>query len=165
MGSYLSIHRLTLVGLLILGLSASACTGPNPHVKVIGVGQARAPSVAERSQVLLVFVEVVNPTRRDLRISRLEYTLSADSWFETSGKVSLARDVGAGSSAVVEIAVPLERVRDMPRGAAYNLEGKLFAREERYERSWKVAVKGALADQGTGTAMGRARVRIADLED
>ena len=66
------------------------------------MSQARATSPK-----VLVYMEVVNPTSRDLRLSRLDYRLQADTWFESQGSVQLGRSVGPKSSTVVEIAVPV----------------------------------------------------------
>ncbi|HYU15948.1 MAG TPA: hypothetical protein VEL05_07755 [Candidatus Acidoferrum sp.] len=115
---------------------------------VLGVEQARATQAAPRRS-LVVFVEVVNPTQRDLRLSRLEYRVHADSWFETQGQVRLAREIGAGQSAVVEIPVPVQHASSAHDGAIpYSLEGKLFALEDNIERSWRVAVRGAIGRAG-----------------
>ncbi|HLU65109.1 MAG TPA: hypothetical protein VKZ63_02465, partial [Kofleriaceae bacterium] len=62
---HIGLHaRLTRAALLALLVVAGAigCGGASPSVKVLGVQEARrAPT-----QKLLVFVEVVNPTQRDL---------------------------------------------------------------------------------------------------
>jgi hypothetical protein len=110
-------------------------------VTVLGVEQPH--KTARRS--LLVFVEVVNPSSRDLRLSRLEYKVRADSWFESQGQVRVERDIGAGSSAVVEISVPVQHTGASHAATVpYTLEGKLFALEDKIERSWNVAVRGAI---------------------
>jgi hypothetical protein len=110
-------------------------------VSVLGVQES---SQAAR-QSLVVFVEVVNPTSRALTLSRLEYRVRASSWFESAGKVSLSRQVGAESSTIVEIPVPVSHAAKSDEGVIpYVLEGQLFAHEDRLERSWHVAVKGAL---------------------
>lgn len=134
--------------LLAAGASAaSACATASPRVTVLGVEQAPAPATARHS--LLVFVEVVNPTQRDLHLSRLEYRVRAASWFESAGQVQLAREVGAGESAVVEIPVPMREAGAAQGGSVpYTLEGKLFALEDHVERSWKVQVRGALGRAG-----------------
>ncbi|HLU68409.1 MAG TPA: hypothetical protein VKZ63_19125, partial [Kofleriaceae bacterium] len=81
-------------------------------------------------------------------------------WFESEGAVSLSRQVGAGSSAVVEIPVPVTHPADGDGTIPYTLEGKLFAREDRMERSWDVAVRGALG-AAAGGAAGPVRVTVA----
>ncbi|HTE52517.1 MAG TPA: hypothetical protein VK698_16810 [Kofleriaceae bacterium] len=137
-------RRLALILALAAAASgATACATASPRVTVLGVEQA--PTAATARHSLLVFVEVVNPTQRDLHLSRLEYRVRATSWFESAGQVELAREVGAGESAVVEIPVPVRHTSASRDGSvAYTLEGKLFALEDHVERSWKVKVRGAL---------------------
>jgi hypothetical protein len=139
MPGYLRRHVPLLA--IALALLVSGCASSSPRVTVLGVEQAHKSP--RRS--LLVFVEVVNPSSRDLRLSRLEYKVRADSWFESQGQVSVERDIGAGSSAVVEISVPVQHADGSQSGnIPYTLEGKLFALEDKIERSWNVAVRGAI---------------------
>jgi hypothetical protein len=155
MPGYLRRH----VSLLAIALTvlASACATSSPRVTVLGVEQAHT---TRRS--LLVFVEVVNPTGRDLRLSRLEYKVRAASWFESSGQVQVERDIGAGSSAVVEIPVPVRQTGESHASSIpYTLEGRLFALEDKIERSWKVAVRGAI---GRNDRSAPVRVTAADAE-
>jgi hypothetical protein len=156
MPGYLRRH----LPLLAIALAAfvSACATSSPRVTVLGVEQAH--QTPRRS--LLVFVEVVNPSSRDLRLSRLEYRVRADSWFESSGQVEVEREIGAGSSAVVEIPVPVRHAGESHAGSIpYTLEGRLFALENKIERSWKVAVRGAL---GRADRNSPVRVTAADAE-
>jgi hypothetical protein len=155
MPGYLRRH----VSLLAMAAAVlvSACATSSPRVTVLGVEQGR--TTPRRS--LLVFVEVVNPTGRDIRLSRLEYKVHADSWFESAGQVRVERDVGAGSSAVVEIPVPVQHSGTARAGTIpYTLEGKLFALEDKIERSWKVAVRGAI-----GSADRSSPVRVTAVGD
>lgn len=154
------IRRTILAACVALLAAASGCaTGAAPRVNVLGVQETRS---APRSG-LLVFVEVVNPTSRALTLSRLEYQVRAASWFESKGKVALHRDVGANSSTIVEIPVPVERAASAEDGTIpYVLEGKLFAREDRAERSWNVAVKGALGSLQSGERGAPIRVTVVD---
>jgi len=139
-----------------------ACAGTTPpRVNVLGVSQARSSSAAAQRKLLVVFVEVVNPSGHELEFSRLEYDLKSPSWFHTRGNVRLGRSVGAGSTAVIEIPVPINGAQaEVPRGAPYQLHGKLFARGNRMERSWNVQVKGALSKSASNLV----RVQIADAE-
>lgn len=157
MSGYIRLHALAA------GLAAilTACGAHNsPRVNVLGVQESRAAPRAS----LLVFVEVVNPTSRSLTLSRLEYRVRASSWFESAGKVSLSRQVGAESSTIVEIPVPVAHASKSDDGVIpYVLEGKLFAHEDRLERSWNVAVKGALgAAQSDGGQASPIRVTVVD---
>lgn len=136
---------MTLAGLL--GMAACGASS-SPRINVLGVQQTnRAPR-----QTLTVFVEVVNPTGQNIKLSRLEYQVRAARWFETQGEVQLTREIAAESSAVVEIPVPVKSA-----GAAdddqipYTLVGRLFAREGHGERSWSVDVKGALGAMAGGS--------------
>ncbi len=141
---------------LIVALAAvviPGCSQKSPQIHVLGASQTRA--VGPEARNLLVFVEVVNPSSRDLEFSRLDYQVEADSWFSDTGTVMLRRTVGAGSSAVVEIPVPVTADRAAPTGTTVELRGKLFAER----RSWSVRVKGRLGDP---FASGRARIRVAD---
>lgn len=108
-----------------------------------------------------VFVEVHNPTSRNLNLQRMEYRLVADDWFDTKGKVKVQRTIAAGASAVVEILVPMG---DTPRsegmrGVPYTLDARLFAVGDQTERSWRLSAKGALA------ASVRAGVRPVQVAD
>lgn len=128
-------------------------------MNVLGVQETKAAP----QSALLVFVEVVNPTSRALTLSRLEYRVRASSWFESEGKVTLTRQVGAESSAIVEIPVPVQRAASEEDGRIpYVLEGTLFAQEDRAERSWDVAVKGALGSAQTGDRGSPIRVTVVD---
>jgi hypothetical protein len=150
------MRRFALSLLVVAASLGAGCAGSrSPRINVLGVEQAPQ---AQRS--LLVFVEVVNPTGRDLTLSRLEYRVRAERWFESQGQVRLARQIGAQSSAVVEIAVPVERPASADATIPYTLEGKLFALEDRIERSWNVAVRGALGAASVGDP-GRVRVTTA----
>lgn len=163
MSGHIGLH-----GRLVRGAFAVAClaalaagcnSGTRPRVNVLGVQETRA---APRS-ALLVFVEVVNPTSRSLTLSRLEYKVRATSWFESAGQVRITREIGAESSAVVEIPVPVERSTTADDGTIpYVLEGKLFAVEDRAERSWDVAVKGALGSARSGDRGSPIRVTVVD---
>ena len=145
MPGYFRRHVLLLLAAAALATPVLACSTASPRVTVLGVEQARATP----RRALLVFVEVVNPTKRDLRLSRLEYRVRAESWFESQGQVQLAREVGAGQSAVVEIPVPVQHSATAHDGSIpYSLEGKLFALEDHIERSWKVVARGAIGRSG-----------------
>lgn len=146
--------------LALLAIAGGCASGARPRVNVLGVQETRA--AAPRSG-LLVFVEVVNPTSRALTLSRLVYRVRASSWFESAGQVRITRQIGAESSAVVEIPVPVQRAATAEDGAiAYVLEGKLYAEEDRMERSWDVAVKGALGSAQAGDRGAPIRVTVVD---
>lgn len=157
MPGYFDRHVLSLLFTAVLGaLGVSACTAANPRVTVLGVEQSRPAPTAHNE--LLVFVEVVNPTKRDLHLSRLEYRVRAESWFESSGQVQVAREIGAGESAVVEIPVPVRHASASQGSIPYSLEGRLFALEDHIERSWRVAVRGAIGRAGEHSSPTRVTV-------
>jgi hypothetical protein len=139
-------RRIALPFAFTTALILSACSGATPRVTVLGVEQGPAASAPRRS--LLVLVEVVNPTGRGLHLSRLEYQVRATSWFESAGQVQLSREVGAGESAVVEIPVPVGHSAAHEHAIPYTLEGRLFALQNKIERSWRVAVRGAIGRAG-----------------
>lgn len=157
--AYTNLHRILLVAIL----GAGACTTARPGVKVIAMSQARAATTS--GPEVLVYMEVVNPTSRNLRLSRLDYRLSADSWFETRGSVQLGRAVGPKSSTVVEIAVPVRRSGDRDGGVLYKLEGRLFARADHVEHSWAVDAAGEInARKARNRFRVPAAVDVADRE-
>lgn len=159
MTSHLRLHGRLLRAVALAGFVLAGCgASTSPRVNVLGVQQTnRAPR-----QTLTVFVEVVNPTGQSLTLSRLEYRVRAGSWFETQGEVRVTREIGAESSAVVEIPVPVKSASVADDGnIPYTLVGRLFAREDHGERSWKVAVKGALGAMAGGSG---APVRVTIVE-
>jgi hypothetical protein len=156
MSEHIRLHGLAV---LLAGFVAGCAAGSSPRVNVLGVEES---SAAPRAS-LLVFVEVVNPTSRALTLSRLDYKVRASSWFESAGQVRLSREVGAESSTIVEIPVPVDRAATADGGMIpYVLEGRLFAREDRLERSWNVAVKGSLGVAQTGAGGAPIRVTVVD---
>ena len=143
-------------------LLLAACAAPSPQVKVLGVSEATTPPQPARE--LVVFVEVVNPTAHDLRLTRLEYRLKADQWIDSDGHVPITRDVAADSSMVVEIPVP---VRDQGKAAdtevPYTLQGRLFVVDKQMERSWPVEVQGMLK-RGPDGSSHHIRLQVAEAD-
>ena len=130
-------------------LAATACGAGRPEVKLLGASPATADSA---HRVLRVFVEVINPTGRDIELSGMDYTLRAERWFDAAGHIALRRSVTARTSAVVEITVPLTGAPDEVAGVPYRLEGTLFGHSEHVERSWRIRASGALASASEGEA-------------
>jgi hypothetical protein len=132
---------------LLVGLTTAGCAAKAPQLKVLGVGQADSRDSRHdgaRGRMLVVYVEVVNRTDRDLELSKLEYTVAAESWFSSEGAVRLSRVIGPNATAVVEIPVPFQPRADAPLGVAYSLRGKLFAQDSQIERSWSIRSDGTL---------------------
>jgi LEA14-like dessication related protein len=94
-----------------LGPSAGCHTGKSPELRVLGVQQQTRHDV--------VFVQVTNPARHSMRLTKLEYTFAAAGQTVSEGEVPLSREVPAGAAVVVEI--PL----DSPSEAPMTMSGKL----------------------------------------
>jgi hypothetical protein len=141
-------------------LCTAACGSARPQVKVLGATPAATRPATQSppgTGTVVVFVEVVNSTSRELKLSGLEYRLAADTWFESRGRVRLSRAITPGGSAVVEIPVTVSADAHVARaggdgdgGVSYRLEGRLFAVDDRVERSWPVSVQGAFPGPGQG---------------
>jgi hypothetical protein len=148
-----------LLALSISGVFGSACASLGPQVNVIGVS---APSTNADQSSLLMFVEVTNPTQVNLELSRFQYQLEAIDRFSTSGDVSLSRPLNPGGTAVVEVPVKVNPTATAAlSGVPYTLTGRIYAREDRLERSWKVSARGSL---GT-SASNPLRTRVAGSSD
>jgi hypothetical protein len=107
----------------------------------------------------LLFLEVTNPTHVDLELSRIQFELRALPHFATSGDVLLSRPLGPGSTAVVEVPVNVNsNQRSALSGVPYTLTGRIFAREDRLEHSWRVKASGSLDTRGASQPL---RTRIA----
>lgn len=134
--------------LLFFLLASAACVQKSPAVRVLGIKSAPA----QGTRPLKVFIEVENPTKKVLSLSRLEYRLAAPGWFDTRGEVLIERAVAAGGTAVVGLRVPYE---PQGRGASATLvlEARLFAVENRVERSWDLRATGALHQDSRGVRL------------
>jgi LEA14-like dessication related protein len=109
---YLRFACFALVLGLVLGLSVG-CGGKSPDLRVVGVHEEPRHDV--------VFMQVTNPARHTMRLTKLEYTFAADGATISEGEVWLAREVPAGAAVVVEI--PL----DIPLEKPMTMSGKLTA--------------------------------------
>jgi len=101
------------------------CAPKGPEVRVLGVHEARRHEV--------VFVQVTNPARRPMRLTKLEYTFASQGTMVSAGAVPLSREVPAGASVVVE--VPLELAIAGPM----TLSGKLTAELDQIVRIFSVS--------------------------
>ena len=101
------------------------CTPKGPEVRVLGVHEARRHEV--------VFVQVTNPAKRSMRLTKLEYTFAAQGTTVSTGKLALAREVPAGAAVVVE--VPLELAIEGPM----TLRGTLTAELDQIVRTFTVS--------------------------
>lgn len=100
-----------LIALATLGLGAGCHTGKSPELRVLGVQQETRHEV--------VFVQVTNPAKHPMRLTKLAYTFASAGETLSQGEVALAREVPAGAAVVVEI--PLE----VPSEQAMTMSGKL----------------------------------------
>jgi len=114
-----------VLGLSVLCAVAAGChTGRTPELRVLGVHEAPESHV---------FVQVRNPARRPMRLTKLEYTFaSAQGRTVAEGKLPLEREIPAGAVAVVE--VPLDAESSEP----LELTGKLTAELDQYVRTFTV---------------------------
>ena len=147
---------------VLIGLSvAVSCASARPHVNVVAMSQSQGRGTTQGQPEVLVYMEVVNPTGRELQLSRLEYQLSADSWFESQGAVELVRRVAAKSATLVEIAVPVAELEGKSSsGVPYRLRGRLFAKANHVERSWPVDASGEIETRAATFVVSGSSTRI-----
>ncbi|MEO8705735.1 MAG: hypothetical protein ABI867_37230 [Kofleriaceae bacterium] len=120
---------LRLAVVVILLAVGSACTATkSPEMRVIGVTDAPRHEV--------VFVQVTNPAKRPMKLTKLEYVFAASGGSTVSeGELELSRDVPAGAAIVVE--VPL----DAAAGSALTLRGRLTAELDQIVQIFKVSAE------------------------
>jgi len=139
-----SIRTAVLAAVAAATVACSPATGP--QVKVLGVSQRTAPARPSSGRSMVVFLEVLNRAKNPIRLSRLEYSFSADGASRASkGDIALSRAIDGESAAIVE--VPVELLSDLPDGT-FSLRGKLSAVQDRIVRTWNVQAVGSLDDQG-----------------
>lgn len=112
--------------LCAVGLAGCATSG-GPELRVLGVQEAPRREI--------VFVQVTNPARRPMRLTKLEYTFASQGRSVSAGELPLSRDVPAGAAVVVE--VPLDAVE---RGEL-TLSGRLVATVDEIVRSFAVSAQ------------------------
>ena len=146
---------------LVLAATVVACGGSAPHVKVLGMTETQARD-RDASRVMVMFVEVVNPTSTELRLSRLQYQISSSAWFDGTGEITLSRALAPDSAMVVEVPVTMaDRGDDVGNNAIpYQLRGVLYARDQDMERAYRVQSGGTL-DIRRADGEPRVRLRIA----
>jgi hypothetical protein len=121
----------------------AGCAGtPKAPVKVIGVSDAHD---RDATRMLLFFLEVRNPTGRQIQVSQLDYQLEAKPWFVAEGRVRVSRSITAGGSAVIQVPVRLDAKDGADSGVPYVFEGTLRVRSGGGNRHWRVRAKGELA--------------------
>ena len=154
MSSHLIRHGLLLAVVLSAAALSGACaSAPKAPVKVIGVANAHDRDDAGR--MLLFFLEVRNPTSRQITLSQLDYQLEAKPWFVSEGRVRVSRSITAGGSAVIEVPVRLDRGNEDEErkvGVNYTFRGVLRVHSGAVDRDWPVRLNGELATTDTGSA-------------
>ena len=115
--------RLVVAFSLALGVLSGCHTGKTPELRVLGVQDAPASHV---------FVQVTNPARRPMKLTRLEYVFASDGKPVSQGEMRLFREVPAGSAVLVE--VPLEA----DTNTTLTLRGTLTAELDQMVRSFKL---------------------------
>jgi len=132
------LARLPLLLVVAAALVAAACgAAAGPQLKVLGAEKARRHS----SPAMVLYVEVVNPVGRPLRLQKLQYTFAAGDENATRGEVRLERTVAADAAVVVEVPVRLDGIALAP-GDTFTLQGKLFADVDSMQRTFSVATTG-----------------------
>ncbi|MCX5748594.1 MAG: hypothetical protein NT062_39600 [Proteobacteria bacterium] len=84
----------SLIGLLLLGIVG--CTPAQaPELRVVGIH--------ENARQDVVFVQVTNPARHPMRITKLSYVFASEGHTVSAGVVRMSREIQPGSAAVVEV--------------------------------------------------------------
>jgi hypothetical protein len=117
--------RLVVAVSLALAGATGCHTGKTPELRVLGVQDSPSSHV---------FVQVTNPARRPMKLTKLQYVFaSAESGATVSeGVMRLYREIPAGAAAVVE--VPL----DADASDTLMLRGTITAELDQIVRSFKL---------------------------
>jgi LEA14-like dessication related protein len=117
------------LALTILATLVAACTSTqSPELRVI--------TVQNRSLHEVVYVQVTNPAKRPMRLTKLEYTFAAGASKVSEGELELARDVPAESAIVVEVPFDGESAN-----TPLTLRGKLTAELDQIIQIFKVSAE------------------------
>lgn len=122
---------LGLVFCCALVFAAGCGAAASPQLRVLGVNEASPGQV--------VFVQVTNPARQTMRLTKLEYAFEAAGATVSTGELSLERDVPAGAAVVVE--VPLDHAPGHAAAPAMTLQGKLTAQLDQIVRIFQVSAQ------------------------
>src|SRR5438105_3184316 len=104
--SFIRLHLTALAA--AVALAATACaSSPRPTFNVLSVQKRPGTTGARPHRNMVVYVEVVNPAARPIKLQKLQYTFASASTPTTRGEVELgARLVAAGAAVVVEVPLP-----------------------------------------------------------
>jgi hypothetical protein len=120
------ITLLTVAFGLFGGLPGCA-GGKGPELRVLGVH--------EQLRHDIVFVQVTNPARHTMRLTKLEYRFAANGGTVSAGELALAREVPSGATTIVEI--PLDGPSEKPM----TMSGKLTAVLDKIVRTFPVSAR------------------------
>lgn len=111
---------------IVLAVALAACSPTtSPALSVVGIHENASREV--------VFVQVTNPARQPMRITKLQYTFAAEGRTTYAGEVRLSREIQPGGAAVVE--VPFDG------GEPDVLTGELTAELEQVTRRFHVSTQ------------------------
>ncbi|MEZ4403044.1 MAG: hypothetical protein R3B06_23680 [Kofleriaceae bacterium] len=130
------LHVVTLACALTLGACAS---GHQPQFKVLSIEKASSRPASD----MVLFVEVVNRAERPLELQRLQYSFARSVEVKgvepIHGDIRLSRTVEAGAAVVVEVPLPYDQ--SLPIGEELLLAGRLYATQDRLQRSFDVQAR------------------------
>jgi hypothetical protein len=120
------MYRLVVASLIALGL-ATGChqARTSPELRVLGMRPAPTNHV---------FVQVTNPARRPLHLTKLEYTFASSKGTTIAeGEMPIERDIPAGAVAVLEVPLDAETSSE-----TVTLRGKLTGELDQMVRTFKL---------------------------
>lgn len=120
---------LSLASTLTWTLGGCATTR-SPELRVLGVHEEPRHEV--------VFVEVTNPARQPMRLTKLEYRFAAGRTTVAQGELELAREVPAGEAVVVEVPISAAAGEAAAGEEPLTLRGKLTAVTDQIVRIFEV---------------------------
>jgi hypothetical protein len=121
--------RLAVAASLALAL-ATGCHagGASPELRVLGVHDAPDSHV---------FVQVTNPARRPMRLTKLDYVFaSSQGTTVAEGELPLQREIPPGAVAVLEVPLDTESTSE-----TLQLRGRLTAELDQIVRTFKVSAQ------------------------
>jgi len=117
--------RLVVIVSLALACATGCHSGKTPELRVLGVHDAPSSHV---------FVQVTNPARRPMKLTKLEYVFASASSGATvsEGEMALYREIPAGAAAVVEVPLDAESTDTLM------LRGTITAELDQVVRNFKL---------------------------
>lgn len=122
------MRLLVLAAAIVFG--AIGCTTTKaPELRVLGVRESLRHET--------VFVQVTNPAKRPMRLTKLEYTFASQGETVSTGEVPLSREVPAGAAVVVEVPIDI----DAAAPGALTMSGKLTTELDEIVRTFPVSAQ------------------------